>query len=62
LGGQSGAELVSGVERAMSAIIWSNVHGCVSLELVGMGFVEDPSVVYDRACRAVLRGLRPDPG
>jgi AcrR family transcriptional regulator len=67
--------LVNAVERAMAAgvlaegppadvahIIWSNVHGWVSLELVGMGFVEDPGAVYDQACTAVLRGLRPDPG
>jgi AcrR family transcriptional regulator len=64
--------LVNAVERAMAAgvlaeasptdtahVIWSNVHGWVSLELLGMGFVEEQAAVYDRACSVVLRGLRP---
>jgi AcrR family transcriptional regulator len=64
--------LVSAVERAMSAgvlaeaeptetaqIIWSNVHGWVSLELLGIGFVEDQEAVFERSCISVLEGLRP---
>lgn len=64
--------LVSAVQRAMSAgvlaeaeptetaqIIWSNVHGWVSLELLGIGFVEDQEAVFERSCVSVLEGLRP---
>ncbi len=64
--------LVAAVERAMAAgvlaeaeptetaqIIWSNVHGWVSLELLGIGFVEDQGPAFDRSCTAVLAGLRP---
>ena len=63
--------LVNAVERAMAAgvvaegppdaiahIIWANVHGWVSLELLGMGLIEEQDAVYDRACATVLRGLR----
>jgi AcrR family transcriptional regulator len=64
--------LVNTVQRAMAAgviserpptetaqIIWANVHGWVSLELLGIGFVDDQDAVFDRACTAVLLGLRP---
>jgi AcrR family transcriptional regulator len=62
--------LVVAVQRAMTAgvlakadptatawIIWSNVHGWVSLELVGL--VEDKNGTFDRSCASVLAGLRP---
>jgi AcrR family transcriptional regulator len=65
--------LVAGVERAMRAgviaegeptetaqLIWATIHGWVSLELLGLGFVEDQDGAYDRLCEALLRGLRPD--
>jgi AcrR family transcriptional regulator len=64
--------LAAAVERAMAAgvladdsptetahIIWANVHGWVSLELLGFGFVEDPEAGFDRDCAALLRGLSP---
>ncbi len=64
--------LVAAVQRAMGAgvlveaeptetaqIIWSNVHGWVSLELMGVGFVEDQAAGFDRSCACVLAGLRP---
>ena len=64
--------LVAAVERAMAAgviaessptetaqLIWASIHGWVSLELLGMGFVVDQAVGYDRVCAAMLRGLRP---
>jgi AcrR family transcriptional regulator len=64
--------LVDAVVRAMNAgvlatappteiaqIIWSSLHGWVSIELTGMGFVEDQDAAYDRGCAAMLRGLRP---
>jgi AcrR family transcriptional regulator len=66
--------LVVAVERAMQAgvlaegsptetaqLIWATIHGWVSLELLGLGFVEDQDASYDRLCEALLRGLRPDP-
>jgi Tetracyclin repressor-like, C-terminal domain len=40
-------------------ILWASVHGWVSLELGGIGFVEDQDAVFDRAYTALLRGLRP---
>ncbi len=64
--------LVAAVQRAMGAgviaeaeptetaqIIWSNVHGWVSLELLGVGFVDDQAAGFDRSCACVLAGLRP---
>jgi AcrR family transcriptional regulator len=67
--------LVTAVERAIQAgviadgaptetahMIWATIHGWVSLELLGLGFVEDQDGAYDRLCEALLRGLRPGPG
>ena len=64
--------LVAAVARAMQAgviadgpptetaqLIWATIHGWVSLELLGLGFVEDQDAGYDRLCEALLRGLRP---
>jgi len=64
--------LVAAVERAIAAgvladasatetaqLIWANIHGWVSLELLGVGFVEDQDAGYDRTCTSLLRGLRP---
>jgi AcrR family transcriptional regulator len=64
--------LVAAVQRAMQAgviadrpptetahLIWATIHGWVSLELLGLGFVEDQDGAYDRLCEALLRGLRP---
>jgi hypothetical protein len=64
--------LVAGVRRAMAAgviaeasptetaqLIWSSHHGWVSLELMGIGFVEDWDAAFDRLCTTMLRGLRP---
>jgi AcrR family transcriptional regulator len=61
--------LVAAVQRAMTAgviagadpiatawIIWSNVHGWVSLELIGM--VEDQHDSFERSCTSLLKGLR----
>jgi AcrR family transcriptional regulator len=65
--------LVAAVQRAMRAgviaegpptetaqLIWATIHGWVSLELLGLGFVEDQDAGYDRLCEALLRGLRPE--
>jgi AcrR family transcriptional regulator len=64
--------LVVVVQRAMAAgviadaspaetaqLIWSSIHGWVSLELLGIGFVEDQDAGFDRVCFSLLRGLRP---
>jgi AcrR family transcriptional regulator len=64
--------LVATVQRAIRAgviapgsptetaqMIWASIHGWVSLELLGLGFVDDHDVWYDRLCEALLRGLRP---
>jgi AcrR family transcriptional regulator len=64
--------LVAAVQRAMAAgvlaeaeptetaqIIWSNVHGWVSLELMGIGFAQDQDAGFDRSCVSLLEGLRP---
>ena len=64
--------LVAAVARAMRAgiiaeseptetaqLIWATIHGWVSLELLGLGFVEDRAAGYERLCKALLRGLRP---
>jgi hypothetical protein len=66
--------LVAAVERAMAAgviargpstevahLIWSSIHGWVSLELMGMGFIEDQDAGFDLVCSSLIRGLRPDP-
>jgi AcrR family transcriptional regulator len=74
LGNCTGAfdSLVAAVQRAMDAGviaeapptetaqgIWATIHGWVSLELLGIGFVEDQDAGYDHLCEALLRGLRP---
>jgi AcrR family transcriptional regulator len=64
--------LVTAVRRAMAAgilaespptetaqLIWATVHGWVSLELLGVGFVEDPASGFERVCGTLLAGLRP---
>jgi AcrR family transcriptional regulator len=64
--------LVAAVERAMGAgaiaegsptdaaqVIWAAIHGWVSLELCGMGFVEDQDAGFSALCGAALRGLGP---
>jgi AcrR family transcriptional regulator len=64
--------LVAAVRRAMAAgvlaeappeetaqLIWSSHHGWVSLELMGIGFVEDWEAAFERLCATMLRGLRP---
>ncbi len=67
------ANLVTGVRRAMTAgviaegeptetaqLIWSSIHGWVSLEVMGIGFVEDQQAGFDRVCSTMLDGLSPE--
>jgi AcrR family transcriptional regulator len=64
--------LVSAVQRAMDAgavaqgsaaetahVLWASVHGWVSLELMGIGFVEDQDASFEHLCRVLLLGIRP---
>src|SRR5580692_11382765 len=70
--GRACDSLVAAVRRAMAAdviaegpltetaqLIWSSIHGWVSLELLGIGMVEDLDSGFDRVCSTMLRGLRP---
>lgn len=38
-------------------VIWSSVHGAVSLELAGVVQTEDPAAIYERLLRLVVAGL-----
>jgi AcrR family transcriptional regulator len=74
IAGDAFANLVTAVQRAMAAgvivegepaetaqLIWSSIHGWVSLELMGMtGFIEDQETGFDRVCSTMLDGLSPD--
>ena len=42
-------------------LIWSSVHGAVSLELAGLGKAADPAANYEALLQMLLDGLRPDP-
>ena len=50
-----------GLPTETAQLIWATIHGWVSLELLGIGFVEDQDAAYDRLCETLLRGLRPEP-
>jgi AcrR family transcriptional regulator len=65
--------LISSVERAIAAgvlaegppsdiaqMIWASIHGWVSLEVMGMGFVEDQERGFNQVCATILRGLARD--
>jgi AcrR family transcriptional regulator len=65
-------ELIQLVRRAMDTgaitsadptrvaqLLWSTSHGQVSLELRGMGFVEDVDEQAEQLVATILRGLRP---
>jgi AcrR family transcriptional regulator len=64
--------LVASVQRAMAAgviadgppdvtarLIWASIHGWVSLELLGIGEVDDQGAGFDRVCKSMLAGLSP---
>ena len=64
--------LISSVQRAIAAgvlaegppsdvaqMIWASIHGWVSLELMGMGFVADQDEGFNQVCATILRGLQP---
>jgi AcrR family transcriptional regulator len=69
---QAFERLVSTVRRAAAAglieapsptltaqLIWSSLHGWMSLEISEIGFVEDQSAGFTLLCATILRGLQP---
>jgi AcrR family transcriptional regulator len=42
-------------------LIWSSVHGAVSLELAGLGKAADAAASYEALLQMLLDGLRPHP-
>jgi AcrR family transcriptional regulator len=70
--GEAFGALISSVQRAITAgvvaegppgdiaqMIWASIHGWVSLELMGMGFVEDQDEGFNQVCTTILLGLQP---
>ena len=51
--------LADGPPSDIAQMIWASIHGWVSLELMGMGFVEDQEQGFDQVCATILRGLAP---
>jgi AcrR family transcriptional regulator len=43
----------------VAQLIWATVHGWMSLELGGIGVVEDPSAGFSELCASIARGLHP---
>ncbi len=41
----------------LAQVIWASCHGWVSLELAGIGFVQDTASGYEALCRALLDGI-----
>jgi AcrR family transcriptional regulator len=69
---QASERLVSTVRRAATAglivaesptvtaqLIWGSLHGWMSLEIGGIGFVDDQEAGFRLLCATVLRGLQP---
>nr|WP_281372031.1 TetR/AcrR family transcriptional regulator [Modestobacter versicolor] len=52
------AVLRPGDRLETAQVIWSSVHGAVSLELAGMVQVADPGANYEQLLRMLLDGLR----
>jgi hypothetical protein len=51
--------LAEGPPSDVAQMIWASIHGWVSLELMGMGFVEDQDEGFNQVCATILRGLQP---
>lgn len=49
---------VKGDAAATAALVWSVVHGCVSLEMKPMALVIDWDEIFENAVRLVEKGLR----
>lgn len=48
-----------GEVAATAQVIWAGIHGWVSLELAGIGFVDDPAAGAVQMCQAMVFGLAP---
>ncbi|HEX3839432.1 MAG TPA: TetR/AcrR family transcriptional regulator [Acidimicrobiales bacterium] len=56
----AGAGLIEAASPTLTAqVIWSSLHGWMSLEISEVGFVEDQSAGFTLLCSTILRGLRP---
>ena len=49
--------LGEGTDVEVAQQLWSVLHGAVSLELLGIGFSEDPRVSFERVLDATLAGM-----
>ena len=49
----------SGDSREIAQRIWASCHGWISLEMFGIGFVDNTSAGYDALVDLLLTGLRP---
>lgn len=49
--------LGQGSDVQVAQQLWSALHGAVSLELLGIGFDDDPASSFDRTLDAMLAGL-----
>ena len=58
--GQAAGRIVEGDPIELAQRVWSSCHGAVSLELRGMGFVDDRDAHYRALVATVLRGLTVD--
>jgi AcrR family transcriptional regulator len=56
---QSAGRIVADDATALADQLWAVVHGLVTLELHGFGFVDDREATFDATVDTVLRGLRP---
>jgi AcrR family transcriptional regulator len=50
--------LRNGVPRETAQLIWSSVHGAVSLELAGAVLTPDPAATYEELLHLLVAGLR----
>jgi AcrR family transcriptional regulator len=53
--------LRSGDPVGTAQVIWSSVHGAVSLELAGLGRTADPAATYEALLRVLVDGLSSHP-
>jgi AcrR family transcriptional regulator len=58
---QAAGAIRSGDATDMAQQIWSALHGAVSLELRGIGFIEDHAANYASMIETILAGLAPRP-
>ena len=51
-----------GSDTEVAQQLWSALHGAVSLELLGLGFDEDPGTSFERMLDAVMLGMEQQAG